>query len=228
MGMTYTDLANARGVGIDAVRLARAARIKKGFVFSGPFGKDAELSEADLRALEYVGRGRRKGPTEEKARVPRAVATAPLPAAALPVPEKKVRNWEELAVVAGSTVVTVASVLLTNFELTSLAGHFGLALGVGFAAYLFLTVVVARNRMKGNTSARALKTLLHCEILAGVLHAFNFNRQLAEEIPNQWACLLAAVLLAVFMVFISYESVLALRNFNAEVAEEGAENTLNQ
>lgn len=215
--MTYREFAQQRGVGIDAVRIARAV------VLPGQrFKRDAEIPENELPLLANVGSGSRRPRTVSNGG-PAPRLSEVVPAAAMPEPTKPPRNWEALAVLLASTVVTIASVVLTNFELVSLANYFGLALGIGFAAYLFLTVVVARNRMKGDTSARALKTLLICEGLAGVLHTFNFYRQLTDEIPNESARLAAALMLAVFMVFVSFESVLALRNFNGEVPDENPE-----
>jgi len=218
MGMKFFEFAQERGVTNAAVRLALKKAGKDGHPVS-PFRQDAEMTAADLEAVAHVGRGQRSARAVRRPKAQRPAPPVVAPAAAPVLDQSKKRDLEALAVLFGSSIVTLASLSLTNLELYNIAQLFGLALGIGFAAYLFLTVVVARNRMKGNTSARALKTLLICEGLAGVLHAFNFYRQLAEEIPNEYIRAAAALLVAVFAVFISFESVLAIRNYNAEVPD---------
>lgn len=129
---------------------------------------------------------------------------------------------ERVTVMAGPILITLISVALTIIGLYVFANWAGAGLGAMFAVYLFVTVIVARNRHKGWTSEQALQTVLHLEIGAAVLHCFTFWRLLPDFPPGDGFMLCraaACLILAGFIAFLSYQAVQVVRTYNAEVIE---------
>ena len=92
-------------------------------------------------------------------------------------------------------------------------------LGSMFSLFLFATVWIARNKMKGATSEQALKTVLNLEAGAAVLHCFTFWRLLPEFPAGEWffvSRIVICTVLAGFVAYLSYNAVLTVRDYNAE------------
>jgi len=102
-----------------------------------------------------------------------------------------------------SISITVISIILTITGLFVFANWAGFMLGSMFSLFLFATVWIARNKMKGATSEQALKTVLNLEAGAAVLHCFTFWRLLPEFPAGEFA-------------YLSYNAVLTVRDYNAE------------
>jgi len=131
-------------------------------------------------------------------------------------PQPKKQSVEGKMMFAFPLMATVFSVVLTNAGLYKFFGGFGLMLGLMFAAYLLPSVLVARNRMKGDTSENALKTVLWLEVGACVLHFFTFYSCLDSAIEFAYRCAYAFVP-AAFVAVISYNAVMIVRDYNAEI-----------
>lgn len=133
-----------------------------------------------------------------------------------PKSEPKNKNEsEKKTVLILSICITVISVCLTITGLFVFASWAGAMLGAMFSLFLFAAVWVARNRMKGVTSEKALDTVWKLETGAAVLHFFTFWRLLViEEMYVKGA---ACLFLSGFVAYLSYSAVLTVRNYNAEV-----------
>ena len=84
-----------------------------------------------------------------------------------------------------------------------------------FALYLLASVLVSRNRLKGDTSEQALLTVLYMEVGAAGLHCFTFYVLLPDT--NDWLRVPAAGIMAGFAAFLSYRAVKFVRTYNAEI-----------
>lgn len=127
--------------------------------------------------------------------------------------DKKTAEWWQIIVVC--FFVSLLSVTLTILGLSMFAQWAGTILGGMFALYLLASVLVSRNRLKGDTSEQALKTVLYMEIGASVLHGFTFYTLLPDT--HNELRITAAVLMAGFVAFLSYKTVLFVRTYNAEI-----------
>lgn len=127
--------------------------------------------------------------------------------------ETKTAEWWQIVIVC--FFVSLLSVTLTTLGLTMFAKWAGGILGGMFALYLLASVLVSRNRLKGDTSEQALTTVLYMEIGASVLHCFTFYVLLPET--NDWLRVPAAGIMAGFVAFLSYKAVLFVRTYNAEI-----------
>ena len=129
-------------------------------------------------------------------------------------------SLESVTVLIAPLLITALSVLLTICGLY-IAKWAGVILGSMFAIYLFISVVLARNREKGATSEQALETVLRLEIGAATLHCFTFWR-LLPDLQAIWFLILkaaACLVLAGFAAYLSFKAVLTVRNYYAEVEE---------
>jgi hypothetical protein len=138
---------------------------------------------------------------------------------------------ERATILVAPILITALSVTLTITGLYVFTGWGGAILGSMFALYLFKSVVLSRNRLKGWTSEQALATVLRLEIGAAVLHCFTFWRLLPElpagnplwegvEFDGYTAFKAATCLvLAGFVAFLSYKAVQSVRSYYAEVEE---------
>lgn len=118
-----------------------------------------------------------------------------------------------------SISITVISIILTITGLFVFANWAGFMLGSMFSLFLFATVWIARNKMKGATSEQALKTVLNLEAGAAVLHCFTFWRLLPEFPAGEWffvSRIVICTVLAGFVAYLSYNAVLTVRDYNAE------------
>lgn len=114
--------------------------------------------------------------------------------------------------------VTLVSIALTCCGLFMFAGWYGAGLGSMFGLFLFSAALVARNAEKGDTSEAALKTVLHLELGACLLHPFTFYHSfLKMGVSAEWWVLMgAAAVCSGFVALISYNAVILIRNYNAE------------
>ena len=133
-------------------------------------------------------------------------------------PKKPKRNAESVILFFSPFAVTLISIALTVCGLYMFAGLFGIGLGLMFGLFLFAAALVARNNQKGDTSADALQVVLWLELGACILHVFTFHRSFGVMGVNAddrilWA---AATFCSGFVAFISYSSVMLIRNYNAE------------
>lgn len=172
-------------------------------------GLSSPLSAEQVRKLSE---GKRKSVTDKTKRSPTPAAktqTEP--------PGQKTERSPRYMVIAPLSI-TALSICLTITGLYVFANWAGGILGGMFALFLFTTVMVARERMKGATSEQALTTVFWLEIGAAGLHTFTFWR-LLPEFPETYfpARVAACVILAIGAAYLSYSAVLAVRNYNAEV-----------
>ena len=133
-------------------------------------------------------------------------------------PQKPKRNAESVILFFSPFAVTLISIALTVCGLYMFAGLFGIGLGLMFGLFLFAAALVARNNQKGDTSADALQVVLWLDLGACILHVFTFHRSfgvmgVAADDRVLWA---AATFCSGFVAFISYSSVMLIRNYNAE------------
>lgn len=118
-----------------------------------------------------------------------------------------------------SISITVISIILTITGLFVFANWAGFMLGSMFSLFLFATVWIARNKMKGATSEQALSTVWKLESGAAVLHCFTFWRLLPEFPAGEWffvSRIVICTVLAGFVAYLSYNAVLTVRDYNAE------------
>ena len=126
---------------------------------------------------------------------------------------------DDIVVLILSGLITVLSIVLTITGLFVFANWAGFMLGSMFSLFLFATVWIARNKMKGATSEQALKTVLNLEAGAAVLHCFTFWRLLPEFPAGEWffvSRIVICTVLAGFVAYLSYNAVLTVRDYNAE------------
>lgn len=141
-------------------------------------------------------------------------------------------DFENAIVFAASLMITLCSMCLTTFGLWTFSVVAGIILGVMFSAYLAMSVAVARNKNKGDTSESALSTVSWVESGAAVLHTFTFHHYIFEAIKaktplkegevfvDHWSFWAFSAICAVFAAYISYRAVLTIRQYNAETIEE--------
>jgi len=129
-------------------------------------------------------------------------------------PKTEPKNGEAKTVFYLSISITVISIFLTITGLFVFANWAGFMLGSMFSLFLFATVWIARNKMKGFTSEQALSTVWKLESGAAVLHFFTFWRLL--EIGDEYFKAAACLFLAGFVAYLSYNAVLTVRDYNAE------------
>lgn len=132
---------------------------------------------------------------------------------------KTVAKSDDIIVLILSGLITVLSIVLTITGLFVFANWAGSILGGMFSLFLFATVWIARNKMKGATSEQALKTVLNLEAGAAVLHCFTFWRLLPEFPAGEWffvSRIVICTVLAGFVAYLSYNAVLTVRDYNAE------------
>jgi len=127
---------------------------------------------------------------------------------------KETKTAEWWWVVSVCFFVSFLSVCLTTLGLALFAQWAGYILGGMFALSLLAAVIVARNKMKGDTSEQALNTVLYMEIGACCLHLFTFYSLLPEM--DFWLRGCAALPMAAFAGFLSYQAVKLVRLYNAE------------
>jgi len=132
---------------------------------------------------------------------------------------KTVAKSDDIIVLILSGLITVLSIVLTITGLFVFANWAGSILGGMFSLFLFATVWIARNKMKGATSEQALSTVWKLESGAAVLHCFTFYR-LLPEFPDGGLFFTARIILcgtlAGFAAYLSYNAVLTVRDYNAE------------
>jgi len=130
-------------------------------------------------------------------------------------PKSEPKNGEAKTVFYLSISITVISIFLTITGLFVFANWAGFMLGSMFSLFLFASVWIARNKMKGDTSEKALATVWKLEMGAAVLHFFTFWRLL--EIGDEYFKAAACLFLAGFVAYLSYNAVLTVRDYNAEI-----------
>jgi hypothetical protein len=206
-GITPTELAKKLGLTISAVSKRWSGK------FPGiPFSVSAELSAEQIKELSA---GKSKGGRRKRG----APKRSPKPAGEMKAPAGKTHD-EARAVLLTCSAVSLVSVILTGGGLIMFASWGGGLLGCMFALYLLSSILVARNRLKGDTSITALRTVLRMETGAAALHCFTFHELLPDFPPAWWwAQVVASVVLAAFAAHLSYQAVLKVRNYNAEVIQ---------
>jgi hypothetical protein len=126
---------------------------------------------------------------------------------------------DDTVVFVFSLLITLLSIALTIKGLFVFANWAGAMLGSMFSLFLFATVWIARNKMKGATSEQALSTVWKLEAGAAVLHCFTFWRLLPEFPDGAGFFVLKGVIcgtLAAYAAYLSYNAVLTVRDYNAE------------
>ena len=134
------------------------------------------------------------------------------------IPQKDSANVESVILFYSPFAVTLISIALTSCGLFMFAGWYGAGLGSMFGLFLFSAALVARNSQKGDTSLAALNTVLQLEIGACILHPFTFYHSFMKMGVNAewWLLVCASVVCSIFVAIISYNSVMLIRNYNAE------------
>ena len=209
-GMTAKHIAENEGRGIDAIR-KRWNTSFPGISFSA----DAELSPEMITALSKEKAASAEKP-ERGEKIVKLSEQKPVVSKGMPPVKKPKTDW---FVFWPSLFITAASILLTITGLFVFAHWAGGLLGLMFALFLFIAVMVARDRMKGDTSKAALLGVLRLELGAAGLHCFTFWRLLPEFPAGAWffaARIALCISLAGFAAFLSYSAVLTVRNYNAE------------
>lgn len=198
----------------------------------GGYAADKELtqSEVDALAARFGGaQNRLRKVAQRSVSVPVTISQIEPQQAAQYLPQivaqkaqivaqKPKRNAESVILFFSPFAVTLISIALTVCGLYMFAGLFGIGLGLMFGLFLFAAALVARNNQKGDTSADALQVVLWLELGACILHVFTFHRSFGVMGVNAddrilWA---AATFCSGFVAFISYSSVMLIRNYNAE------------
>ena len=202
----------------------------------GGYSADKELAQSEVDALNARFGGAQKQPRKVAQRsvsVPVTVAQIELQQKAQYLPQivaqkaqtiaqtvtqKPKRNAESVILFFSPFAVTIISIALTVCGLYMFAGLFGVGLGFMFGLFLFAAALVARNNQKGDTSADALQVVLWLELGACILHVFTFHRSFGVMGVNADDRILwtAATFCSGFVAFISYSSVMLIRNYNAE------------
>ena len=208
--MTYNDLAKKEEKGIDAIRIrfSLGKRNHPEVFADAKFDRNAEIP---ANILPYIIRTK-----SEK-------NTAPVPAKNYAVASfskkdttKHISNAtkSERIIFALSLGVTGASIFLVALGMWYAAGIYGATLAFAFAAYMAASVVVARDKNKGDTSSEAVNNVLSMELGAAFLHFYTFTKVLnVDPLPIKYA---AAALFAMFIAYASYKSIILIRNYNAE------------
>jgi len=202
----------------------------------GGYSADKELTQSEVNALAARFGGAQKQ-TRKVAQRSVPIAVCEKPAAQILVeniaqmvpqkaaqkaqtePAKSTANKTEGIILFYSPfAVTLVSIALTCCGLFMFAGWYGAGLGSMFGLFLFSAALVARNAEKGDTSEAALKTVLHLELGACLLHPFTFYRSfLNMGVSAEWWVLMgAAAVCSGFVALISYNAVMLIRNYNAE------------
>ena len=208
--MTYTDLAKNEGKGIDAIRIRFSlAKRKYPDVFEREhFDRNAEIPG---EILPYLVRAK-----SEKTQTPAQVKNYAITPVIKKEPAKAVSKVtkNERMIFAFSLGVTSASNWLVTLGMWYAAGFYGATLAFAFAAYMSASVIVARDKNKGDTSYEAVNTVLSMEVGAALLHFYTFTKVLKIE---PWEVkYAAAALFAMFVAYASYKSIILIRNYNAE------------
>jgi len=208
-GMTPTELATQLGIGTDAVRKRISALFP-----DRPFRINMILTENEVAEIKNSVRNKKT----EKPATKKTTFMNSAPAGSNEVlPGKNREPWYVLWV---PVAITLSSIALTVTGLFVFAQWAGGLLGAMFSLFLFTAVMIARDRMKGDTSKQALRTVLFLEIGAAGLHCFTFWRLLPQFPDGQWffySRVAACVVLAGFAAYLSYSAVLTVRNYNAEI-----------
>jgi hypothetical protein len=169
------------------------------------------------RIVAYYGapKNKRIKPKRDSSTAHNSSPNPPAELKELPGPK---RDPEAVFVLLAPLGITILSVALTIVGLYVFAAWAGIILGSMFALFLVTTVFVARNRMKGDTSGKALETVGWLEAGAAVLHIFTFYR-LLPDFGEEWmpAKIVVCIALAGFAAYLSYSAVLTVRNYNAEI-----------
>ena len=208
--MTYSDLAKNEGKGIDAIRI-RFSQAKRKYpeVFAGEiFARDAEIRH---EILPYLVRAK-----SEKIKTPAQAKNYAITPVTKKEPAKSITTAtkNERMIFAFSLGVTGASIWLVTLGMWYAAGLYGATLAFAFAAYMSASVIVARDKNKGDTSHDAVSTVLSMELGAALLHFYTFTKVLnVEPWEVKYA---AAALFAMFVAYASYKSIILIRNYNAE------------
>ena len=213
--MTAKQIAEHEGRGIDAIR-KRWNTSFPGISFSA----DAELSPEMITALSKERAAKAEKSVSGKNEIMRLSIQSPVVSEEKSPGKKKGEPAKtDWFVFWPSLFITAASILLTITGLFVFAHWAGGLLGLMFALFLFIAVMVARDRMKGDTSKAALLGVLRLELGAAGLHCFTFWRLLPEFPAGVWffaARIALCISLAGFAAFLSYSAVLTVRNYNAE------------
>lgn len=107
------------------------------------------------------------------------------------------------------------SVILFNYGTWKLAGIAGVFVGLMFGLYLAFSVRVCTDKMKGDTSEAALKSVLFCEVCAVMLHTYTIYGGLTFD-ASEFIKASVAGFIAAMVAFFSYQSVVGIRNYYAE------------
>lgn len=208
--MTAIGIAEKEGRTICAIRKRWNA------AFPGiSFDASAELSPEMITAISKE-RAAKAEKSERGEKIVKLSEQKPVVSKGMPPVKKPKTDW---FVFWPSLFITAASILLTITGLFVFAHWAGGLLGLMFALFLFIAVMVARDRMKGDTSKAALVGVLRLEVGAAGLHCFTFWRLLPDFPTGDWffySRILACIILACFAAYLSYSAVLTVRDYNAE------------
>lgn len=222
--VTLDELREMCGAKPDAFRIALKKKTGRGYAKSETATPAEIATMTEYYAALKSGEAKRTEKPKQAAAIP--VRHAPekqdLSLAKKQTPVIAPTKSEDLkapVVFLSPLAVSVVSVALTIGGLNRFAGVYGVGLGLMFAMYLLSAVWVARDRMKGDTSTDALRTVLCLELGACILHFFTFASILPEfgeyqGVPFKYG---AALLCAGSVAYLSYKSVILVRNYNSEV-----------
>ena len=163
-------------------------------------GQPSEKTEAAPEPISQVNRR----PRQPRQTQPQTVAP--------------VATTDDRTILTLTLLVNVMSVGLTCYGLVYFAKWPGGILGAMFSLYLLSTVLVCRQKMKGDTSQAALNTLAWMEAGAGLLHSFTFYAVI--ESTDQFVKVSAATGLAASASFLSYKAAAFVRLYYAETPEQ--------
>lgn len=230
--MTVIQFCEQNSIGYDSARKTLVQRGDMSFTKHEPL-----TDEVKTALMDYASGNRQRKPANKTARLStgnpdRQVLDMGVsllqpepkeqPKRRAPQPKPQPEKASDRKVLWLTIAVNFFSVGLTMFGLIWFAKWPGAILGAMFASYLVAAVLVCRERQKGDTSAAALKTVKYMEAGAAVLHTFTFYSVLPDT--DIYFRVAAAAVLASFASFMSYRSVLFVRDYNAEVAEPNTDN----
>jgi hypothetical protein len=222
--VTLDELREMCGAKPDAFRIALKKKTGRGYAKNETATPSEIATMTEYYATLKSGEAKRAEKPKQAAAIPVRQAPekqdlAPAKRQAPIIAPAKSEDSKAPVVFLSPLAVSVVSVALTIGGLNRFAGVYGVGLGLMFAMYLLSAVWVARDRMKGDTSTDALKTVLYAELGACILHFFTFASILPDfgqawSVPFKYG---AALLCAGSVAFLSYKSVILVRNYNSEV-----------
>lgn len=215
-GRTVAQILQITGEEADTVRKRWSRKVQDsgGRAFGDAGGQDAVPTEEEFLAMWGKKAARAK---QMSVATPSTVRLPELPRQQAVKPKTKT-DYERAFAFYGSLAINACSIGLTISGLLLLIEWAGIFVGLMFAFTLGCALIAARNRMKGDTSTTALRTVLGIELGAALLHPFVFHAiATSKGWPDSEILWAACGMLSVAVVAMSFRSVVFVRQFFAEV-----------